>query len=154
MLNKPVEQVLAVLCELHRLRQSTLRTFQVYINAHESHLAVPNRSSIASVFKDSVWTIIEPNAGVISACLPYLANILGQKFLNFLKLLSSFASRTSSILLLRSRTNRSTTEDSHSIKMRLSGAAAEAYKLDSDHSHPIPKFNDVSISEASLNHPV
>lgn len=119
MLNKLIGQVLAVLCKLHRPKQSTLGKFQVNTNAQKSHLAVAYRNSTASVFKDSVWAFIEPSTGLILACLTYLANILGHKLLKPLEILSSFASQTSSILLLQFQTNHNTTEDSHSIKMKL-----------------------------------
>jgi len=61
-----------------------------------------------SVFKASIWTYIEPSVGVIAACLPYLANMLGQKVRKILVAVSS-VDLTS---LIRFRSSRGDTQTS------------------------------------------
>lgn len=94
----------------------------------------------ATIFKDAVWTYIEPNAGIVSACLPYLANVFGQRFLKFLLYLSSFAGKATSLLRRSQGTDHSTDT------MQTPRAAHESYELsdDADQGLPDPKHGKIS----------
>lgn len=61
-----------------------------------------------SVFNASVWTYIEPCLGISSACLPFLANSLGQRLLNIVQVITSIGSRVGNLLSFHS--NRSQTD--------------------------------------------
>ena len=92
---------------------------------------------LGSVFKAALWTYIEPDAGIISACLPFLANVFGQRIAVLLKRLSSFNSRTTSTLKRR-------VGSVYSSKIAVTAnsgtqrATYEEFDLDEDNQGPIP----------------
>ena len=102
----------------------------------------------ATIFKDSVWTYIEPNAGVLSACLPYLANVFGRWILHVAKILSTFGTKTKSLLRLHSRTDHKT-EDTNTMECGTQRATHEAYEL-TDNDHGLPAFKDREFSQDSV----
>ena len=104
---------------------------------------------IATIFEDSLWTYIEPNAGVISACLPFLAKAIGQKVLKWLKDLSTFGNKTTSLLRFRSKTGHST-KDSSSAKPGTARALHEDYDLSDHHFKGIMVDKDRETSEESI----
>lgn len=107
--------------------------------------------NIATIFEDSIWTYVEPHAGVVSACLPFLANVFGQRLLKALKNVSSFASRTLASLRLHSRTDHSTKE-TNTLKSGTQRARHEAYELRDDTHGGLPEFRDRYISQESVRH--
>ena len=94
-------------------------------------------TDLGSVFKAAIWTYIEPDAGIISACLPFLASVFGQRIADLLKALSTFGSRTALLLRLRlptaNNTKRTTT-----VASRTQRATYEEFDLDEDNDGPIP----------------
>lgn len=61
-----------------------------------------------SVYEASIWTYIEPSVGIMGACLPFLARIFRQRLLEMLNVISTFGSRTTSLLRPRSKPATST----------------------------------------------
>ncbi|KAL8753029.1 MAG: hypothetical protein Q9184_005543 [Pyrenodesmia sp. 2 TL-2023] len=105
----------------------------------------------ASLFEASIWTYIEPNAGVLSACLPYLAHVFGKRLLDAFKTLSALMSRTTSKLGLLRWTNRSSLKTDIA-KPGTQRAAYEAYDL-SDNTHKgLPAYKNGAASEESVRH--
>jgi hypothetical protein len=72
-----------------------------------------------SVFNASVWTYIEPCLGISSACLPFLANSLGQRLLNIAEVITSIGSRVGNLLSMNS--NRSQTDNADTQMSRYQG---------------------------------
>lgn len=107
------------------------------------------RGSIATLFKDSIWTHVELNAGVISACLPYLANIFGQNLAKAFKSLSNLAYNTTSLLRLRGHTNNNTDNTSVS-QIGTHRATYEAYETKDSNHQGLPTFKDRDMSEESV----
>lgn len=99
--------------------------------------------------KDSLWTHIEPNAGVLSACLPYLANVCGQNLAKALKSLSGLIYKTTSLLRLHGQTKDSTgnTTVDKSCTQR---ATYEAYNLNDNDYEGLPRLKDKDASEESV----
>ena len=81
-----------------------------------------------SVFSASIWTYIEPEAGMISACLPFLANAFGHSIVNLLKTLSDWGARFT----------MSNTKKSSNTIPGTQRATYEAFDLDEDNQRPIP----------------
>ena len=104
---------------------------------------------VASIFKDAIWTYIEPNAGVLSACLPYLANIFGQNFAKALKVISNFAYKTTSPLRPHGPTNDST-DSTYISKHGTQRATYEGYELNENDHQNVPRFKDRNISQDSV----
>ena len=105
----------------------------------------------ATIFKDAVWTWIEPNAGVLSACLPYLANIFGQRLLKLVSILSTFGKRTTSFLRLRSRTDHSL-KNTNTVQCGTQRATHESYELSDDNDHRLPESKNRDVSQESVRH--
>lgn len=105
-------------------------------------------SIVATIFKDSVWTYIEPNAGVLSACLPYLANVFGRRILQVIKFVSAFGSKTKSLLRLYSPTDHNT-KDTNTVEHGTQRATHEAYELNNS-DHGLPAFKDRDLSQDSV----
>ena len=103
----------------------------------------------ATIFKDSVWTYIEPNAGVLSACLPYLANIFGQRILKMAKVLSAIGTRASTLLRFLSRTDHRT-KDTNTVERGTQRATHESYELNIDNDNGVPDFKDRDLSQESV----
>ena len=105
----------------------------------------------ANVFKDSVWTYIEPNAGVLSACLPYLTNIFGRGILRVAKYVSDFRNNTKSLLRFHERTDKKT-KNSSAAERGTQRATHEAYEL-SNSIDRSPEFKeDKDLSHDSVRH--
>ena len=80
-----------------------------------------------SIFSASIWTYIEPEAGIISACLPVLANVFGHSVINLLKTLSDWGAR---FTLSNTRKSAGTTPGTQR-------ATYEAFDLDKYNQRPI-----------------
>lgn len=104
---------------------------------------------LASIFKDAIWTYIEPNAGVLSACLPYLANIFGQSFTKALKFISNFAYKTASLWRPHGPANNST-DSTYISKHGTQRATYEGYELNENDHQNLPRFKDRNISQDSV----
>lgn len=115
------------------------------MNILESRLT----ENVASIFKDAIWTYIEPNAGVISACLPYLANIFGQNFAKAVKVISNFAYKTTSFLRPRGPANDST-DSTYNRKHGTQRATYEGYELNENDHQNLPEFKDRNVSQESV----
>ena len=81
-----------------------------------------------SVFRPALWAYIEPDAGIISACLPFLVNVFGHTIVNLLKSISDWG-----------------TKGTCSSKKKFAGttpgtqrATYEAFDLDDDNQDPVP----------------
>ena len=107
--------------------------------------------NLGTIFKDAIWTYIEPNAGVMSACLPYLANIFGQRLLELLRGLRTLGNRSTSFLRIRSRTDYHKS-DASDFKAGTQRATHESYELGNDNKHIVSQFKDGSTSEESVRH--
>ena len=105
--------------------------------------------SAATILKDAIWTYIEPNAGVISACLPYLANLFGSRVVNAFKSVSNLVDRTVSFLLYRFRPDRST-KTNNTTKFGTQRAAFESYELNENHDFGVHKVEDRRTSQESI----
>ncbi|KAH9871546.1 hypothetical protein J1614_005801 [Plenodomus biglobosus] len=66
-----------------------------------------------SVFNASVWTYIEPCLGISSACLPFLANSLGQRLLNIAQVITSIGSKVGNLLSFHSSRSQTNESDTH-----------------------------------------
>lgn len=102
----------------------------------------------ATIFKDSVWTYIEPNAGVLSACLPYLANVFGRRILQVAKYVSDFRSKTKSFLRLHERTDHRT-KSTITADRGTQRATHETYEL-TNSTDGLPEFKDRRLSHDSV----
>jgi len=104
---------------------------------------------VASIFRDAIWTYIEPNAGVISACLPYLANIFGQNLAKALKFISNFAYKTTSLLRTHGPAKDST-DSTYISKNGTQRATYEGYELKENDHQGLPRFKDRNVSQESV----
>ena len=102
----------------------------------------------ATIFKDSIWTYVEPTAGILSACLPYLANIFGRRILQVVQFVSDFGSKTKSLLRLYSRTEDGT-RDTNTADRETHRATHEAYELNNS-GNDMPAFKDRDLSQESV----
>ena len=90
---------------------------------------------LGSVFGAAIWTYIEPDAGIISACLPFLANVFGHRVIGFLKDLSDWGAKMT-------LTNRKKTTSTRSGTQR---ATYEAFDLDEESQLPIPAVMKLGV---------
>jgi len=122
----------------------TVALVSKFLNILESRLT----ETVATIFKDAIWTYIEPNAGVISACLPYLANIFGQSLAKALKFISTLAYRTS--LLLRSHGANDSTNSTYTSKRGTQRATYEGYELNENGHQDLPRSKNKKVSQDSV----
>ena len=94
-----------------------------------------------SVVRDANWIYIEPNAGIISACLPFLTNIFGQQLREVMDWISNLSTRTIALVRIRMKSyvNIDATQEGGPTTHR---AAHESYKLHDDDDRAIPGFRD------------
>ena len=102
----------------------------------------------ATLFKDSVWTYIEPNAGVVSACLPYLVNVFGRRILQLVKFLSDLRNNTKSLVRLHEWSNKKI-EDTNSAELGSHRATYDACEL-TDSIDRSPEFKERDLSHDSV----
>ncbi|KAL8706575.1 MAG: hypothetical protein Q9201_000388 [Fulgogasparrea decipioides] len=103
----------------------------------------------ATLFRDAIWTDMELNAGVLGACLPYLANIFGHKVVDALKSVWKFARRSTPFLRLRSRTESN--EDSTGAgKIGTQRARYESYEMGMDNKRGVTAYKNVGASQESV----
>ena len=102
----------------------------------------------ATVFEDSVWTYIEPNAGVMSACLPYLVNVFGRKILQLVKFVSDLRNNTKSLMRLHEWSDKKI-EDTNIAELRTHRATQEAYELTNGIDRS-PEFKEKDLGHDSV----
>ena len=105
--------------------------------------------SIETIFEDSIWTYVEPNAGLLSACLPFLAKIFGHSLMNWLDLLTTLGSKTASLLGLHSKSDASKA-DTIVAGPRTHRAAHESYELGQNDGKRFTKLGDGHNSHESV----
>ena len=98
-------------------------------------------SRTGSILQDGIWIYIEPNTGIISACLPFLANIFGQYLREVINRISQFGSRTISLVRVRLNlyANTNVTQEGGSRTHRV---AHESYEPHDDNDRAMPGFRD------------
>ncbi|KAL8732132.1 MAG: hypothetical protein Q9181_004047 [Wetmoreana brouardii] len=105
----------------------------------------------ATLFKDAIWTYIEPNAGVLGACLPYLANVFRHKIVDALKSVWKAAQRSTSFLRLRSRTE-SDEDNTEGGKIGTQRARYESYDMGMDNERGVTAYKNSGASQESVRH--
>ena len=89
-----------------------------------------------SVFRAAIWTYIEPDAGIISACLPFLANVFGHRVIDLLKTWSDWGAKATLNIKKTTYTASGTQR-----------ATYEAFDLDEENQLPIPAVMKLGAGE-------
>lgn len=103
-------------------------------------ILISNQESNSRAF---IWTYIEPDAAIISACLPSLANTLGHKIFNAFKVIPAVVIRAFEHFRRRGKGMHG--KDVGHTAQCTQRAAYEAFDLDEHNDIPIPaalKHND------------
>ncbi|KAL8722846.1 MAG: hypothetical protein Q9225_000733 [Loekoesia sp. 1 TL-2023] len=103
-----------------------------------------------SMFYHSLWANIEPDAAIISACLPFLANIFGRKIFNAVKAVPAVGRRVPEILQCEKAERHG--KDVADAAPWTQRAAHEAYDLDENYNIPVPAALERSDETGSFQH--
>ncbi|KAL8963660.1 MAG: hypothetical protein Q9193_000104 [Seirophora villosa] len=113
------------------------------------HPPITTDKRSASIFEASIWTYVEPNTGVMSACLPFLAHVFGKRLVDAFKSFSALMGRTTSRLGLLRRTDNSPSK-TDIVKPGTQRAAYEAYDLSDNAQKGLPAYRNEGASQESV----